>query len=269
MGDTMRRIWLAIVLAGGLMGTVRPAQAASLRQFQGSTCFYRGDLWSLTQQTATAMDTFDRTMRAAYGAKNPYLGTGNAVLGASALQVSPATAKALSALDTLLTKPATGLIPRTWTVARSYGLSSPFTGTADVPTTAIRAVFALEFAFENTVKAEVKKVGAGRQQYRAAHTDLTSAWTALQAVPCVPAVVSDLQASVQNGWVVVNWNLSYPTGVASFTVTAHGQPLFQVVPSKSDPGYSYAAPYLPGPYVLTMMLASGGSKSFTFPLTSS
>ena len=263
----MRRLGLAIILAGALLGSVQPAHATTSRQFQGSTCFFRADLWSLTQQTATAMDLFDKTMRAAYGARDPYLGTGSH--GASALPVSPVAVKGLTALQAQISKAPTGLIPRTWVAARKYGLNSPFTGTADVPTTGMRAVFALEFAFANTVRAELQNVGAGRQQYQAARADLTSAWTALQAVPCVPAVVSGLQASVQNGWVVVNWQLSYPTGVASFIVTAHGQTLFTVVPSKSDPAYSYAAPYLPGPYVLTMKLASGSSRSFTFPMTQS
>jgi hypothetical protein len=172
----------------------------------------------------------------------------------------------MKALHNLITRPPTGVIPRTWDVARQYGLNTPFTGRADAPTYALRLVFEAEFAFDNAVVAETKFPGGGSTQYRLGREHLARSWTALKAIRCIPAAVSTLRATVQNGWVTFNWQLSSQSGVVGFAVYARSQLLFQVPPSRWRDAYLFSTPYLPGPYVLRMLLRGGHSKSFTFPL---
>jgi hypothetical protein len=159
-------------------------QASPSFRFRGSTCSLRVQLWKLTQDTATAMDTFKKDMAAAYGRQDPYAGSGGT--STQPVHLSANTVKVMQDLDATLSKPPTGAIPQTWDVARAFAMVKPFGGKAAGPKQALRSVFALEFSFVTAVRAEMRVAGGGVRDYTAARTTLAATWKLLKALSCTP-----------------------------------------------------------------------------------
>jgi hypothetical protein len=156
-------------------------RASPLERFRGNSCDLRGQLWTLTQNTATAMDAFKKDMAAAYGRNNPY-----SDVGVRATRLSPAAMKSMQSLDVTLTKPPKGVIPQTWVVAHQFGMDRPFGGKAAAPKLALRSVLALESFFDVAIRSEMKAPGHGVGSYTAAQTTLEATWNLLKAIRCVP-----------------------------------------------------------------------------------
>jgi hypothetical protein len=140
----------------------------------------RKELWTLTQDTATAIETFKKDMASAYGRDDPYAG------GTRAPRLSSKAVKQMQSLDVLLTKPPKGVVPQTWDTARQFAMVKPFGGKAATPKLALRSVFAVEFAFDQAVRAEMNTPGSGVHDYSSAGAALGVTWNLLKALSCAP-----------------------------------------------------------------------------------